>query len=151
MTRLCASPETLARRRAEAGVPLALVEENAELRAEVAALKRSLRERDDERERLRALVAADRGQGGALSDALAMGLTVTEARVYAALRASSDFLGSARLAQAASGPGHRVSPNSVRSFVVSMRRKFAAARHPLTIESRRGGTIRGYRLVAVPP
>lgn len=147
MTRLCASPSTVARRRAEAGVPLAIVEENAELKAEVAALKRTIGKMQVEHDRLRTMIAAQEGQRHTAA-AIAMGMSSVEARVYLALlKAAGPIKGEDIVRHVGLS-----SAGQVREIVARVRRKLAASNAAMTVLSQGGNSpTAGYRLAPAPP
>lgn len=147
MTRLCASSDMLARRRAEAGVPIALVEENAELKAEVAALKRVIGKMQVEHNRLRTMIAAQEGQRHTAA-AIAMGMSAVEARVYVAItKAAGPITSTEIVAQAGLN-----SAGQVREAVARVRRKMAAFKAAMTVIGEGGNSpTAGYRLAPAPP
>lgn len=123
MVRLCASPDTLAAYRASRPTVSA---ENAKLRAELAEAKAEI-------SRLREVIAEQPD----------LGLTTTEARIYAALKKADRVMTASEIAAAASTYRRTISPGSVKEIIKRLRKAMAAAGEPWVIEGVTGGRWNG--------
>ena len=122
--RLCADPATLERRLLAS--PERLLAKLAEAEATIARLRAELEAQED------------------------LGLTITETRMYAALKRAGT-LTSEQLAEAGSTARRKIATSSVKTLAYKLRKALAAAGEPWTIEGLKDGRWHGggYRLVPV--